>query len=98
MRWSELLPEPNDGSPPIPPAIGLRERIEPIRSHLALDQLRLTSGFTIDVAPISGSPPGRVRGAEKPLCRQETRIEMSWIRPLYEACSVPEARIERRRK
>ena len=38
-----LLPEPDDESPPIPPAIGLREQWETTRPRLSADQLRLIS-------------------------------------------------------
>ena len=37
------LPEPDDESPPIPPAIGLREQRQTTRRRLSADQLRLIS-------------------------------------------------------
>lgn len=40
----ETFPEPNDGSPPIPPAIGLREPDEARPGRLFADQLRLNPG------------------------------------------------------
>jgi hypothetical protein len=98
MRWWEPLPEPNDGSPPIPPAIWLRERVEAYMEPLSCRPTAAYRRLHSRRCATSGAGPGRVRDAESQLWRQEARIAISWIRPLYEACSVPEARIERRRK
>jgi hypothetical protein len=82
-----LLPEPDDESPPIPPAIGLREQWETTRRHLSADQLRL----------ISQSFSRFARRAPRKLAQYEVRIPRITMSPLYEPCSVAEAMSERRR-
>jgi len=82
-----LLPEPDDESPPIPPAIGLREQCETTRRCLSADQLRL----------ISRSNSRFACWSPQKLAQYEARIPRTTMSPLYEPCSVAEAIRERRR-
>src|ERR1035437_1637479 len=59
-----LLPEPDDESPPIPPAIGLREQWETTRRHLSADQLRLISQSFSTFRPSCPAEAGSVRSQD----------------------------------
>jgi hypothetical protein len=83
----ETFPEPNDGSPPIPPAIGLREQDEARPGRLSADQLRLNGIRRLSLLPLdavlvtaSGHSQGRAATARLGQ-RPAAKAAAEWPRP-----------------